>query len=71
MLNSGSLKNLAGDEGMSFDKKDRNKRREKNKYGEGFNSKDVKFSSPEQRKRTNNWKDFLNFTPENYDDEDE
>jgi hypothetical protein len=50
---------------MSFDKKDRNRKKEKNKYGEGFNAKERRFNSPETKKRNNNWKEYL----KNYDHE--
>ncbi len=48
---------------MDFTKKERNKKREKNKYGEGFSNKEKKLNSPVPKKRQN-WKDFLNKTNE-------
>jgi hypothetical protein len=48
-----------------LDKKDRNKRKEKNKYGETFSTKEKKFNSPINKKRKpNNWKTFLEFVEE-------
>lgn len=47
-----------------MDKKDRNKKREKNKYGETFSTKERRLNSPKQKKKTSNWKKYLEYTNE-------
>ena len=43
---------------MESNKKERNKKHEKNKYGEGFDNKEKRLNSPVPKKKKN-WKDFL------------
>jgi hypothetical protein len=47
-----------------LEKKERNKKREKNKYGESFSTREKRINSPVVKRKKHNWKTFLEFIEE-------